>query len=90
MAERDLRYQREQTLTVIAKASSTTREISAADFHFTPIAGKTLKTTDITITSLPEFQQWFTGSGSAASGGASLTLKPSQLAPMQTLLAALQ
>lgn len=57
------------TLTVVVVASSSTRDISGADFHFTPVAGKTLKTTDLNMASPPVFQQWFKNSESGASGG---------------------
>jgi hypothetical protein len=57
------------TLTVVVNASSTTREISGAAFHFTPASGQSLKTTDVNFPSPTEFSQWFTGQSSAASGG---------------------
>ena len=57
------------TLTVVVNASSSTREISGAAFHFTPASGQTLKTTDVNLPSPTEFSQWFTGQPSAASGG---------------------
>jgi hypothetical protein len=57
-------------LQVVVIASSSTREIAAATFHFTPVMGKTLKTTDVTITKPPQFTDWFTGAGSAQYGSA--------------------
>jgi hypothetical protein len=58
------------SLQVVVVGFSSTREISAATFHFTAVAGQTLTTPDVTISSIPEFAQWFTNPDSAQYGSA--------------------
>jgi hypothetical protein len=53
-------------ITVIALSS--TREVSEARFHFTAVAGKSLKTTDVTVPLTTVFQAWYGSTASDAFG----------------------
>jgi hypothetical protein len=68
-----------QNVEVVVVASSSTREISAVTFHFTPVAGKTLQTSDFTLTRPSQFSQWFTSTASAANGGSFTYTQPFSL-----------
>jgi hypothetical protein len=65
-----------ENIEVVVVASSSTREISAVTFHFTPVAGKTLQTSDFTLTKPSQFSQWFTSPASAANGGSFTYTQP--------------
>ncbi len=53
-----------QSLQITVIALSSTRDMTEAQFHFTAASGKSLKTTDITVSLTSVFQTWY---GSAAS-----------------------
>ena len=55
-------------LQVVVTASSSTREISGATFHFTAAAGHSIKTPDVPASPATQFQQWFSNADSAADG----------------------
>jgi hypothetical protein len=57
------------TLQVVVIGSSSTRAISSASFHFTPVMGKTLTTNDVQTTPT-EFPAWFSNSESGSYGSA--------------------
>jgi len=50
-------------LTVTVDGFSNTREIVQANFHFVPVAGATLSTTDLTAPVGDEFATWFASAG---------------------------
>ena len=55
--------------TVILHGFSNTREVSSAQFHFTPAAGSTIETTDLTLSGQTTFDvQWFDTDPSDAYG----------------------
>ena len=53
-----------QTLTISMMGLSSTRDMTDADFQFTPVAGKSIKTTDVSVPLSGPFQTWY---GSAES-----------------------
>ena len=53
-----------QSLLITVIALSSTRDMTEARFHFTPAAGKSIKTMDVTVPLTTVFQAWY---GSAAS-----------------------
>ena len=55
---------------------SPTREMTEAKFHFTPAAGKTLKTTDLTVSLSSAFVQYYQSPQSDAAGTAYLYTQP--------------
>ncbi len=61
-----------QSLQVAVIALSSTREVSEAQFHFTPVAGKSLKTTDVTVQLSSVFQTWY-GSTTSEQYGTNFT-----------------
>jgi hypothetical protein len=58
------------TLTVTETGFSNTREIVSASFHFVPIAGASLTTTDFTVPIAPDFTTWYSNSTSLQYGSA--------------------
>jgi hypothetical protein len=58
--------------TVTMEGFSNTREVKTAIFHFTPMPGATLDTTDLTVDVSGIFAQWF-GSDAATQYGSSFT-----------------
>jgi Bacterial Ig-like domain (group 3)/FG-GAP-like repeat len=58
------------TLTVTETGFSNTREIVSATFHFVPVSGATLTTTDFTVPVGPEFAAWFANPTSLTYGSA--------------------
>jgi len=58
------------TLTITESGFSNTREIVSASFHFVPVAGATLTTTDFTAPVGQDFATWFAGSTSLSYGSA--------------------
>jgi hypothetical protein len=58
------------TLTVTESGFSNTREIVSASFHFTPVAGASLTTSDFTAPVGPAFTTWFATPGSLTYGSA--------------------
>jgi hypothetical protein len=57
-------------LSVSVIGFSNTREIVQANFHFTPVAGASLTTTDIPASVAPSFATWFADPSSVAFGSA--------------------
>lgn len=53
-----------QSIQVAVIALSSTRDMTQAQFHFTPVAGKSLKTTDVTVSLTSVFQTWYGSSNS--------------------------
>jgi hypothetical protein len=47
------------TITVTVRGFSNTREISGAKFHFTPVAGKKIKTQDVAIDAQELYASWY-------------------------------
>jgi hypothetical protein len=45
-------------------ALSSTRDMTEAQFHFTPVSGKSLTTTDVTVQLTSAFQSWYGSSNS--------------------------
>ena len=57
-------------LTVTETGFSNTREIVSASFHFVPVAGATLTTTDFTVPVTTDFATWFASPTSLTYGSA--------------------
>ncbi len=53
-----------QSIQVAVIALSSTRDMTQAQFHFTPVSGKSLKTTDVTVPLTTVFQTWYSASTS--------------------------
>lgn len=65
-----------QTLTIAVVGLSSTRDMTQAQFHFTPADGKTLKTTDLTVDLSTPFSTWYGSSTSASYGTTFLYTQP--------------
>jgi hypothetical protein len=61
-----------QSMQVAVIALSSTRDMTEAHFHFTPISGTTLKTTDVTVSLTSAFQTWY-GSSTSDQFGTNFT-----------------
>ncbi len=57
-----------QQLTVVTRGYSNTRLIRLARFHFSPAAGRSLETTDLTVDVAPIFTSWYAASDSIKYG----------------------
>lgn len=57
-----------KTLTVTEVGFSNTREVTSASFHFVPVAGASLTTSDFTAPVGPDFAAWFANPQSLAYG----------------------
>lgn len=64
------------TLTVSILGLSSTREMTQATFHFTPAAGQTLATTDLTVDLSTAFSNWYQSAKSDAFGTTFLYTQP--------------
>ena len=64
------------TLTVAILGLSSTREMTQATFHFTPAAGQTLTTTDLTVDLSSAFSTWYGSAKSDAFGTTFLYTQP--------------
>jgi hypothetical protein len=53
-----------KSIQVAVIALSSTRDMTQAQFHFTPVSGKSLKTTDVTVSLTSVFQTWYGSSNS--------------------------
>ncbi|HTZ60111.1 MAG TPA: VCBS repeat-containing protein [Acidobacteriaceae bacterium] len=56
------------SLQVALLGLSSTRDMTQADFHFTPVAGKSLGTTDLVVPVTTAFQAWYQSTASNADG----------------------
>jgi FG-GAP-like repeat len=65
-----------KTMTVAIRGLSSTRDMSQARFHFAPAAGKSLKTTDLTLDLSSPFSSWYGSSTSASYGTTFLYTQP--------------
>jgi hypothetical protein len=63
-------------MTVAISGFSPTRDMTQAKFHFTPASGKSLKTTDLTVSLSPVFVQYYQTEQSDAAGTAYLYTQP--------------
>lgn len=61
-----------QSLQVSAIALSSTRDMNEAHFHFTPVSGKSLATSDVTVQLTSVFQSWY-GSSTSNQYGTNFT-----------------
>jgi hypothetical protein len=61
-----------QSLQVSAIALSSTRDMNEAHFHFTPVSGKSLATSDVTVQLTSVFQTWY-GSSTSDQYGTNVT-----------------
>jgi len=59
-----------QTLQLVIDGLSSTRDMTQADFHFTPAPGATLQTTDLTVSLTSAFTTWYSDQASTAFGTA--------------------
>lgn len=57
-----------QSLQITLLALSSTRDMTEAQFHFTPVAGKSIKTTDVTVQLTTVVQAWYGSTASDAFG----------------------
>jgi hypothetical protein len=64
------------TLTVAILGLSSTRDMTQATFHFTPAAGQTLTTTDLTVDLSSAFSTWYGSAGSDRFGTTFLYTQP--------------
>ncbi|MGC1297353.1 MAG: hypothetical protein WA869_20170, partial [Alloacidobacterium sp.] len=65
-----------KTMTVIIVGLSSTRDMTQAHFHFTPAAGQSLKTTDLTVDLTSPFGSWYGSSTSDTYGTTFLYTQP--------------
>ncbi len=64
------------SMTVAILGLSSTRNMTQAHFHFTPISGQTLKTTDLTVDLSTPFTTWYQSAASDAYGTTFLYTQP--------------
>lgn len=64
------------TLTVAILGLSSTREMTQAEFHFTPAQGQTLSTTDLTVSVSTPFSTWYGSTSSDQYGTTFLYTQP--------------
>jgi hypothetical protein len=65
-----------QTLTVTVVGFSNTREVTKAVFHFTPVAGSSIKNPDVTVDVSPVFAGWYGTTASDSYGSAFTYTQP--------------